>query len=141
MSGVGQGLPFRLRCQYVGSTLDKVTTLLHSPSRQPWAKRVNHCTAAIFAPARGGRDMRFFARPAHLRIFRAATGVNPGSLSRSTAGAADCLLPKVRAASDGAIPWPIGMASGSIAIYTKYGIHAAWPTPIRPYFRPSGSTE
>ena len=39
------------------------------------AKRVNHCTAAIFAPARRGRNMRFFARPAHVRIFRAATGV------------------------------------------------------------------
>ena len=49
--------------------------LQHRPRRPSRAKRVNHCTAAIFAPARRGRDMRFFARPAHVRIFRAATGV------------------------------------------------------------------
>ncbi len=56
-------------------------------------QRVNHCTAAIFAPARRGRDMRFFARPAHLRSFRAATGVTPVPLYVANCLADEQILP------------------------------------------------
>jgi hypothetical protein len=83
------------------------------------AKRVNHCTAAIFAPARRGRDMRFFARPAHARIFRAATGVAPVPYrDRSPGQPTACFRRSERRPTR--YPLAIGMASGSIAIYTKY---------------------
>jgi hypothetical protein len=44
MSGLGQGLPFRVRWKHVGSTPDKLTTLLHRPSRQPWG---HHRTSGV----------------------------------------------------------------------------------------------
>src|SRR5262249_31998559 len=112
---------------------------VHRASRQRWAKRVN-CIAAIFAPARRGRDMRFFARPAHVRIFRVATGV-PTVLYRDRPPGSRLLASEGRSGVRPRYPLAIGMASGSIAIYTKYVFTPPWPTPIRPYFRPSGSTE
>jgi hypothetical protein len=121
--------------------------------RQYPDKLTHGCAGGISATGQKGESLHrsnFRARSsrqghAFLRTPRARTDFpcgdrgNPGSLLRSTAGAADRLLRKVEAASDGALA--IGMASGSIAIFTKDVFTPPGRHPSGPYFRPSGSTE
>jgi hypothetical protein len=96
---------------------------VHCASRQRWAKRVNRCTAAIFAPARRGRDMRFFARPAHVRIFRAATGVTPVPYRDRPPGQPIACFRRSERRPSALSPWPSGwrrvQSRSTLSMYSR----------------------